>query len=321
MELEILRNPDECRAAWQKYWPVEGLFDLWAVRFCFHAAFDRPLLFLLARNNGRVEGFLPLCWNEDSGNYVIFPGETWQGKTWLEQNRLIARTPEVLTAMLQAVPGPVNLRYLNMGPLMDSLESVEQDEIGYLFHPARHEFSMEKYWAAFPGKSRKKILAEIDRLKAKGLTFRFDQEEDIEAMFQLNMNAFNEYSYFYDNRFYNAFKRLAAFLRDTNMLRITTVLAGDEIAAVDMGAMFNGSYTLLAGGTNSNFLGIAKFINLHHLEWSCRQRFEKVDFLCGDFNWKARFRLTPRPLYALNHLPLESLMSTPYLREKALAYA
>jgi CelD/BcsL family acetyltransferase involved in cellulose biosynthesis len=42
---------------------------------------------------------------------------------------------------------------------------------------------------------------------------------------------------------------------------------------------------------------VAKLINFHHLEIACRERFDSVDFLCGDFGWKQRFRLVARPLY------------------------
>jgi CelD/BcsL family acetyltransferase involved in cellulose biosynthesis len=77
-------------------------------------------------------------------------------------------------------------------------------------------------------------------------------------------------------------------------------MVGGRIAAVDMGAIWKNSYTLLAGGTHPEFPGIAKLINLHHMEWSCSQKFDTVDFLCGNFNWKERFHLTPRPLYELS---------------------
>ena len=321
MKSVVLNDLDECRKAWQKYWPVSGLFDLWPVRFCFHAAFSRPLLFVLAHDHGVVHGFMPLCWNADAQNYVQFPGDTWQGKTWLEQNRLIATTPEALDALLESVPGPLHLRYLDWSPLMDEIGGVQHDETGYLFHPAHWGYRMEAFFGAFPGKSRKKLMGEVEKIKAQKPVFRFDHLPDLEALFQLNLNAFETHSYFYDDRFHNAFERLAAYLWDAKMMRITTILIGGKIAAVDMGAMFNRSYTLLTGGTNPEFMGIAKVINLHHLEYACQQRFDTVDFLCGDFNWKARFRLTPRPLYVLGRQP-EMPLCMPYQNhEHAVAHA
>lgn len=79
------------------------------------------------------------------------------------------------------------------------------------------------------------------------------------------------------------------------------------MAAVDIGAVWNGIYTVVAGGACSDFPGVAKLINFHHLEWACGQQLREVDFLCGEFNWKNRFHLTPRPLYQMvKRVPVEA---------------
>jgi CelD/BcsL family acetyltransferase involved in cellulose biosynthesis len=117
----------------------------------------------------------------------------------------------------------------------------------------------------------------------------------------MNQRNFGEKSYFNDLRFLKSFKNLIDWLQKNGMLTVTSAIVGDKIAAVDIGAVWGSSYTVLAGGTNSDFPGIAKRINLHHIEWACRKRFKSVDFLCGDFGWKNRFHLYPRPLFMINH--------------------
>ena len=89
------------------------------------------------------------------------------------------------------------------------------------------------------------------------------------------------------------------------MLRITTLLLGGRIAAVDAGAVWNGQYTVLAGGTNGDFPGVAKMINFHHIGWACAERLEVVDFLCGDFGWKRRFHLQSCLLFKI-HVHLDN---------------
>jgi CelD/BcsL family acetyltransferase involved in cellulose biosynthesis len=87
-----------------------------------------------------------------------------------------------------------------------------------------------------------------------------------------------------------------------------------------MGAIWNNTYTVLAGGTDVEFPGVAKLINLHHIQWACRQRLACVDFLCGDFNWKSRFHLVPRPLYELCKTETTARPhETPVPREAVLA--
>ena len=299
MDHKTYQDLEQCRRIWEQNWPVKEIFDLWQVRFCFHEAYLNPLQFHTIEQCGRIKGFLPLSWNEESDKFVFFPGETWQGKTWLEQNRIIADNSEVMEKMLEAVQGPMHLRYLSWDPILDDVHQSKEDEIGYHFYPGLFDFSFENYWLGFSGKSRKKIRTELNKLENQKLTFRFNQFEDLDHMFEMNQTAFANNSYFNDTRFYNSFDRLACFLSEMGMLRIITILVGDKIAAVDMGAVFNSTYTLFAGGTNTEFPGIAKIINLHHMEWACKQRFKAVDFLCGDFNWKKRFHLSPRPLYEI----------------------
>jgi hypothetical protein len=72
-----------------------------------------------------------------------------------------------------------------------------------------------------------------------------------------------------------------------------------------MGSIYRGVYTVMAGGANSRYRGVAKLINLHHMQWACQQRLQRVDFLCGDFHWKKQFHLSPRPLYLLSSLASE----------------
>jgi CelD/BcsL family acetyltransferase involved in cellulose biosynthesis len=133
---------------------------------------------------------------------------------------------------------------------------------------------------------RKKLKADLKKLNDRKVSFRFNDPKDMDHLFRMNRESFGQTSYFSEARFYNAFERLAEFLTRMGMMRITTVLIDGAVAAVDMGALYKNSYTLLAGGTNPEFLGVAKLINLHHMEWSCHKRIETVDFLCGDFNRK-----------------------------------
>jgi len=315
MKTTIYEDPDECKFIWKKLWPVKGFFDLWQVRSCFHDSYSRPLSFHVVEDSKKAVGFLALCWNEEEQKYVQFPGETWHGKTWLEQNRIIAGTPEIFERLLDSVPGPLHLRYLNGNPLIGGSDLIRTDEMGYIFLPGQYGYSFEAYQQSFSGKFRKKLRAEFKKFEERNVGFRFNRPEDIEYLFQMNRECFGENSFFSDLRFRHSFLNLSNFLSKLGMLRITAVLIDGAVAAVDMGALWKKSYTLLAGGTNQEFPGVAKLINLHHLEWSCLQKLELVDFLCGDFNWKERFHLTPIPLYEL-YLGKKSF-STPFQEETA----
>lgn len=297
--VNVFQDPDICRQLWERYWPKECIFDLWPVRACFMKYYQRPFFFILAGRNHGESRLLALTWIEEQGVYGHFPGETWQGKTWLEQNKIPGNGRRSLQMLLNRLPEKCFIRYIDNEflPAWESMVSI--DEIGYLFYPKQYNFSFEDYKNVIPRKSRKKIDREIKQLYVQKVAFRHNHMSDVSRMFEMNLSAFGKRSYFHDTRFLHAFLDLITFLDQKNLLRLTSVTIGGRLAAVDVGAIWKNTYTVLAGGTNPDFPGVAKLINFHHIEWACNQRLAMVDFLCGDFNWKSRFRLNPRPLYKI----------------------
>lgn len=300
IKIQNCRDLNKCRALWERFWPQDCVFDLWDVRSCFAKHYAHAPEFLIAEEDGSVIGMLPVCWIEETQRYSFFPGELWQGKTWLEQNKIISCRPYAADALLDHVAKPMHLRYLLPDTFLGSYGREEViDETGYLFMPGQYDYSFDRYMADFSARSRKKLKRELDSLENDAI-YRYDHFPDVEKLFRMNLEAFQEKSYFYDSRFLRSFEGLAEWLRAQGMLHVTTLLIGGEVAAIDIGAVWNSRYTVLAGGTNPEFPGAAKIINFQHLEWSCRQKFALVDFLCGDFGWKSRFHLHPRPLYLID---------------------
>jgi hypothetical protein len=299
INIDVCNNLEKAKGLWQRYWPRDGLFDLWPVRACFQSQYHHKPHFLVASRDGKFCGMIALSWIEGENCFGHFPGEVWQGKTWLEQNKIVAADQETARALLAHIPAGASIRYLSVNDRIDLDSRATEDETGYLFFPQQYQYSFEAYWNSFSQKSRKKIRCEMERLKAGGVSYRYDHMPDIDWMFRLNLERYQDKSYFSDPRFLRAFESLAAWLQANNLLRVTTVLVGGQVAAVDMGAVWNRTYTLLSGGTHAGFPGVAKLINLHHLEWACAQEMTMVDFLCGEFNWKHRFHLTPCRLFQI----------------------
>ena len=298
---------DECRNIWQALMPRETLTDLWAVRASFHEHFKRQMLFVIHETKGVADGLLPLSFVEECGAYAYFPGETWLGLTWLEQNRIVAANSDVLYRLLEAVPEPFNIRYLGGDGGFDA--GLETDEIGYLFHPADCQYRLESHLAELPAKRRSQYKKTVHEFETRGYKLRVNHLPDFREMISMNLAAFEENSYFRDRRFRDGFRRLAQWLNQNGLMRLVSVLVEDKIAAVDFGAIHNGVYTVLAGGVNREFPGVAKLINLHHLAFACEQKMQEVDFLCGDFGWKSKLHLRPRPLYRIDAQPAQHLLS------------
>lgn len=305
MGVHTVSDLDQCRSIWDEIMPRESIMDLWDVRECFQRHFSNHPHFIVAEDGRGVCGLLPLSWIEESGCYGFFPGETWQGKTWLEQNKIICRGNGGLRDLLAGCPSDYCLRYLSHVPDMPSGEQVV-DEIGYLFLPPKYNYDISNYLGEFPRKKAKKILKELAAIENLGVAYRYDHLEDFHLMVDMSLARFGNDSYFFDHRFRESFWALAGLLQEKGWLRFTTVLINGEPAAVDMGCIYGSVYTLMAGGTNSRYPGVAKLINFHHMKLACRERLDQVDFLCGDFKWKGHFHLTPRPLYLLMNIAMKA---------------
>lgn len=292
--LRVAVDIDECREIWNFFIKPERFSDLWEVRECFHRHFKRRPFFIV--DNNCEDTFIPLSRIEEDNYYGYFPGETWHGNTWLEQNRVFIPDRHALDDLLSMLDLPCRLRYIpDIDPRFS--ENISIDEIGYLFSPPEYDYDILNYFKVFSRKSYKQISRCIDAIFSKGVSFRYDDISDFDTMISMNIKRFGKKSYFFDPRFMQSFKSLAFFLMERGWLKIVTVMINGRPAAVDMACLYNRTLAVLAGGTDPDFPGIAKLINMHHIEKACEERLDEIDFLCGDFTWKKLFHLMPRPLY------------------------
>ena len=293
-----------CKNLWEHFIQPNQITDLWDTRECFNRNFKRDPFFIVVEKEKEIVGFSPLSFIPEKKYYGYFPGEVWNGKTWLEQNRIFVPCEEILKEVINWLNESEKkyfLRYLVNNEVLGK-DNANIDEIGYYFYPPEIDFNMENYYKSYSGKSSKKLRKDIDKINQMGVTIHKGRSEDFEIMVKMNLDRFGEDSYFSDERFTRSFRDLRDYLKKQGWLRMTTVTINGETAAVDIGCVYNGIYTLLGGGTNSIYPGVAKLINLHHMEVSCREKYKKVDFLCGDFSWKKIFHLTPKPLYEMNNI-------------------
>ncbi|MBU1341085.1 MAG: GNAT family N-acetyltransferase [Proteobacteria bacterium] len=299
IQIRTYCDPEECRQLWEKLWPDDCFFDLWPVRSLFNQTFGRPLHFQVFEENNHPKAMVSLCWIKEEKKFVHFPGETCNKTPWLEQNKIISCHPDLSFALIDSLPGSVHLRYLTYDSFFQTRGFVHQDDIGYLFLPKKYQYSFNQYLGEFSGRTRKKMTAEISGLEEQKVTIRHNKHSDVDLFFKMVTQTAEKKSHFSDKRFLLAFERLVAYMVKTGMMRITTILIGGKTAAVDIGALFKKTYTILASGTNPEFKGVANLINLHHISWACTQKLKLVDFLCNDTIWKKKFNLVPRPLYEL----------------------
>jgi len=293
---KVVTNLEACRALWDKFAVRRNVTDLWEFRDCFQKHFKNSPHFVLLEDDQGVLGFLPLSYLKDKDKYVLFPGETWNDKTWLERTPLYMRDPDILGDLLDAAPERTYLRYLELEESA-LIPHLELDEIGYLFHPPEIDFDMKNYFQRFVWKKLKAIKKEIEAMVAPGCSWHINCLTDYDIMVDMSLTTFGKSSYFYDSRFTEGFREVLRFLSRNGWLRMVGLEIGGKTVAVDMAAVYRGTYVVLLGGTDPEFRGVAKAMNMQHLDFACDQRLSRVDFLCGDFHWKKLWHLDPQPLY------------------------
>jgi hypothetical protein len=296
MRKRIVTDLGECRVLWNSLGQVRNLTDLWEFRLCFHRHFKNEPYFLVLEDDQGILGMLPLTHLAKEDLFVFFPGETWQGRTWLERTPIYCRESAVLPELLSLCPPRTYLRYLEAEEEAP-LGELEIDEVGYLLYPPDLNFSLDEYYSRFTWKKLKAIRKEIDSIFSPGSSWTVNRLGDYQTLVQMNQSRFGSNSYFHDSRFMEGFRDVVALLQQKGWLRLVSLEIGGRIAAVDLGAVFDGTYAVFLGGTHPDFKGVAKVMNMQHIEFALEQGLSRVDFLCGDFYWKKLWHLDPQPLY------------------------
>jgi hypothetical protein len=296
MTKRMITGLDACKRLWDSYVQIANLSDLWDFRFCFHKHYQHRLHFLTFEERQEIIAMLPLVYLPDKNIYVFFPGETWNGKTWLERTFVHCKRPQEIGRFLSGCPERTYLRYMDWEDA-PSVSEFEIDEIGYLLRPQDFAYDLEAYYRRFTWKKLKAIKKEIASLLSPGSSWHINRLSDYDLLVNMNLGRFGESSYFYDNRFAESFRDVMHMLAQRGWLRMVSLEIGGKTVAVDMGALFNNTLVVFLGGTHPDFPGVAKVMNMQHIEFACQHQVSKVDFLCGDFYWKKLWHLDAQPLY------------------------
>lgn len=296
MRRSFITDIEECKRLWEGLIRPKNVSDLWEFRLCFQRNFNCLPSFLLLEDGKGIAGMIPLSYLKEEEMFVFFPGETWRGKTWLERTPIYLRDRGSLPDILALCPEKSHLRYMKVPeelifPLLDV------DETGYVLYPPTLGFDIALYRMRFSNRKFKHILKTVGSLMDADGSFRFNRLEDFDLLVDMNIQNFGSDSYLYDYRFRESFRDIMHFLHRGGWLRMVSLQINGKTAAVDIGALYQGTYTVFLGGADREVPGIAKAINMQHIEFACNERISKVDFLCGDFHWKKLWHLDPEPLY------------------------
>ena len=286
---------DRCERLWKTLISPKYISDLWEFRLGFYKNFHCKPCFLVIEDKRGIAGMMPLSFMEDLDMYFLFPGELWENKTWLERTPFYARNERFFYHLLRACPENCFLRYLEIEESL-IVSELPLDEIGYVLYPGDMDHDISQYYNRFSRKKIKAIKKVIQSYYDAGCEIYNNRLQDFDRLVEMSLQQFGRKSFMYDLRFQKGFRETMNFLNDKNILRMISCEIGGNLAAVDIGSVYNGVYTVFLGGTNPEFPGIAKLMNMNHIDFGFKERLHKIDFLCGDFHWKKLWHLDPEPL-------------------------
>jgi hypothetical protein len=328
MRKHFITDLDECQKLWGTFIRPRRVSDLWEFRLCFQRYFNCKPCFLILEDQEGMAGMAPLSYVAETDMFVFFPGETWKGMTWTERTPLYLRDPAFLSELLFSCPERTYLRYMEV-PEESLLPDLEVDEIGYVLYPLILDCGVATYHKRFATKKLKGIMKVIRSLTDTDTTFHFNRLQDFDVLVQMSHQNFGANSYLHDYRFRESFRDILNFFQRKGCLRMVSIEINGTVAAIDLGAVYQGTYALFLGGTHPGFPGIAKAMNMHHVQFACNEGLRKIDFLCGDFHWKKLWHLDPEPLYkyvspaltSREEADYEVAQNSPYFVNRDQSYA
>jgi hypothetical protein len=292
----FITDLETCKQLWNALIPVSVVSDIWEFRMCFHRQYGHRPCFMILEDADGILGMMPLSYTDCGNTIGFFPGEIWNEKTWLERTPFYVRDRGVLDELFYSCPEGTYLRYME-APQEPYSHLLALDEVGYVLYPSELDFKLESYSGRFSNKKFKGIIKVIDSIKGQDSRFYVNRLEDFDTLVNMNIQNFGENSYLHDCRFRVSWQDVIHFLHKNGWLRMISLEIMGKTVAVDIGSLYNGVYTVYLGGASRDFPGVAKVMNMYHIEYALQDRIFKVDFLCGDFHWKKLWHLTPEPLY------------------------
>jgi hypothetical protein len=295
LQIEIISDINSCFELWKKFSPSKTLFDTWEFRLAFHKAYQYKPYFLLLKNQYEELALLPLWYEDEKKEYF------WFGSDWQEEVRFFGRDPSYVPLLLFLAPSPLSLNAISRDSvrLLKDKIKFEEDEPKYVLN--LEEFrNHEDYLMTLKKKTRYNLRKDRRKIERQNPKIIINNFSDFENLVHLSKERFEQKGQktdWEDPKRVEAFRQVIKLAGRSYEIRMISVLIGNQIAGVDLIALFNNCYyTLICGYNVRDFSGIGNFVNLFEIDDAIRLEMKKIDFLQNSYAWKGNF-LNAVPLF------------------------
>ena len=288
----------ECQLLWEEFSPNESLFDLWDFRLAFWQGYQYQPYFITLSFQGKVISILPLWFDKEDDQY------TWFGGSWHDENIFFTKSTKTIPLLLKLIPSKTRLFCIrSQEGITDQGSFLEADEEKYILD-LKNFSSLDDFWGILKKKKRYNLKRDWRRIQALKPKIVIDDFSHLENLFKLNINRFDgmilgdNKSSFLTKEKQKTFKEIINLAKDYQVRMISTMI-NQKVVAVDLVALYQQTYYCLAGGCDvGNYSGLGSFANLQLIKDAIElENVDLIDFLQGDVNWKASWRLGTRPLF------------------------
>ena len=282
----------QCQLLWEEFSPNESLFDLWDFRLAFWRGYQYRPYFITLSFQGEVISVLPLWFDKEDDQY------TWFGGSWHDENIFFTKSVKTIPLLLKLIPGKARLFCIR-----DQESFLEPDEEKYVLD-LKNFSSLDDFWGILKKKKRYNLKRDWKKIQALKPEIVINDFSHLETLFKLNIKRFDgmiladNKSTFLSKEKQKTFREIINLAKDYQVRMISTKI-DNKIVAVDLVALYKRTYYCLAGGCDvGNYSGLGSFANLQLIKDAIElENIDWIDFLQGDVNWKASWKLGTRPLF------------------------
>ena len=285
LQIEIISDVNSCFELWKKFSSSKTLFDTWEFRLAFQRAYRYKPYFLLLKENSEELALLPLWYENEAKKYF------WFGSDWQEEEEFFSKDPNYVPLLLFLAPSPLSLNAISQDSVRFLRDKIkfEEDEPKYVLNLEGFR-NHEDYLMTLKKKRRYNLRKDRRKIEMQNPKITINNFCDFEHLIYLSKQRFKqkgEKTDWEDPKKVEAFRQVIKLAGRSYKIRMISVSIDNQIAGVDLIALFNNCYyTLVCGYNVKDFSGIGNFVNLFEIDDAIELEMKKIDFLQNSYEWK-----------------------------------
>lgn len=292
MEINCITSLPEAEVIWKKLSPNISIYDTWEFRMATYSFDTGPLFFYTAFEGLEPIAVLPLQKTTHKGYLEFFGGSMH------EDNRVFYKPgfEHVIPELYKQVQQKARLEYI-IGDDPFTTTGLQFLDYKY-FLPLAGFTGVDDYIeTAFKGETKKKFVKRLRKLEEQGaITITYNNWEDLELLFQINLDVFGADSTFHFPHRQDIYRVLAKSSFDPLLM---TFSVNGEKQAVAFSLAYQGKFFSLKTSVKREAdQNLSSFARVKKINEAIKRNLLMYEAQAADCGWKESWHFSKVPLYA-----------------------